>query len=90
MTGVHLLIGGEVQGVGFRWFVHAHAHRLGLVGFVRNRADGRVEVRAEGEHAQLESLIELCRQGPPYSGVEGVEVEWTPATGQYREFRIAS
>ena len=46
-------VSGEVQMVGFRMFVQRHARQLGLRGFVRNRPDGRVEVGAEGERADL-------------------------------------
>ena len=46
---VHILVQGLVQGVGFRWFVAREAGQLGLQGFVRNRAEGTVELEAEGE-----------------------------------------
>ena len=45
---VHLVVRGRVQGVGFRWFVKEVARGLDLAGWVKNRADGGVEVVAEG------------------------------------------
>ena len=42
------LVRGRVQGVGFRWFVEREAHILGIAGWVRNNADGSVEVLAMG------------------------------------------
>jgi acylphosphatase len=45
----HYVIGGRVQGVGFRFFSQAAASREGIGGWVRNRADGCVEVLAEGD-----------------------------------------
>ena len=44
MTTTKFLVSGEVQGVGFRWFVARHSRRLGLHGHARNLNDGRVEV----------------------------------------------
>jgi acylphosphatase len=76
---VQALVSGRVQGVGFRFFVVQHARRLGLAGSVRNLADGRVEVRARGERAALELLLDQLRQGPRLSRVEGVAVEWGTA-----------
>ena len=64
---------GRVQGVGFRWWTRAQATRLGLVGEVRNAADGSVEVRARGDEGALAELQRLLGQGPPHASVKGVE-----------------
>ena len=47
------LVRGRVQGVGFRWFVEREAHMLGIAGWVRNNADGSVEVLAMGTRDQF-------------------------------------
>ncbi len=86
---VHLEIRGRVQGVFFRAETVDQAVGLGLVGWVRNRRDGSVEVVAEGEKARLEQLIAWCRQGPPLARVSEVAVEWLPAAGEFHEFRAA-
>ncbi len=83
------LIRGNVQGVSFRWFVGEEAMRLGLRGWVRNRRDGRVEVLAEGERDALTALLEELRRGPRYARVEGVDIDWTEASGEFADFRIA-
>ena len=75
-------VSGEVQMVGFRMFVQRHARQLGLRGFVRNLPDGRVEVGAEGERANLERLLSLLRQGPPAAVVQRVECQWTEPRGE--------
>ena len=47
VTTVRFLVSGRVQGVGFRWFTHREAERLGIAGWARNLPDGRVEVLAK-------------------------------------------
>ena len=55
------LVRGRVQGVGFRWFVEREAHILGIAGWVRNNADGSVEVLAMGSRDQLLGLRSRLR-----------------------------
>jgi acylphosphatase len=70
------VVAGLVQGVGFRWYVARHARGLGLAGYARNLADGRVEVVASGgDGAALARLEELLRAGPAHARVDSVEVE---------------
>ncbi len=67
---VHLLVSGLVQGVAFRAYTVDEARRLGVHGWVRNLADGRVEVEAEGDRAALDGLVAWCRRGPPAAQVD--------------------
>jgi acylphosphatase len=70
------VVAGMVQGVGFRWFVARHARGLGLAGYARNLADGRVEVVATGsDGAALARLEELLRTGPAHARVDGVDAQ---------------
>jgi acylphosphatase len=62
---------GQVQGVGFRWWTRARALELGLIGFVRNMADGRVEICAQGPLEAIEALRELIDQEPSTTGRPG-------------------
>jgi acylphosphatase len=66
-------VSGRVQGVGFRYWTTTRAKALNLVGWVRNRRDGRVEVLAYGERADLDSLAHDLHQGPEGAEVSGVE-----------------
>lgn len=66
-------IAGRVQGVGFRYWTSTRAKRLNLVGWVRNRSDGRVEVLAYGEKADLDTLAHDLHAGPEAATVETVE-----------------
>ena len=79
---------GHVQGVGFRYYVRQMARRYGLVGFVRNDAEGTVTVTAEGSRARLDAFVETLHQGPDMADVEEVDVRWEPATGRFKTFAI--
>ena len=82
------VVRGRVQGVGFRWFVEAEAHRLGIAGWVRNNHDGSVEVLAQGSREQIAGLHSSLRQGPRAARVDDVEViEAKPIAG-LATFRI--
>ena len=70
---VRFIVSGAVQGVGFRWFVLRRARMLGLTGYARNLADGRVEVYASGPEGGLASLEMELRSGPPAAAVQNVE-----------------
>jgi acylphosphatase len=63
---------GVVQGVGFRWFTMRAARRLGLAGWVRNDADGSVEVLVEGSEAAVDRFVEALRSGPEGASVAEV------------------
>jgi acylphosphatase len=58
--------------VGFRWFAREAARRLGLAGWVRNRADGRVEIAVEGDPPLLEQFLRQVERGPSGAVVERV------------------
>jgi len=88
---IRLLISGRVQGVCFRAATREEAQRLGLKGTVRNLADGRVEILAEGEEEPLQSLEAFCRRGPPFALVRGMERREEPAGAPpLPPFRIAT
>ena len=72
---VRLVVGGRVQGVGFRVFVEDEANLRGLDGWVRNLRDGTVEALIAGPADQVDEMIEAARRGPPASKVEAVRVE---------------
>jgi acylphosphatase len=71
---VRLVISGRVQGVSYRWWTVGEATKRGVNGWVRNRRDGNVEALVSGPAAQVDDLIEACRQGPPAARVNDIEV----------------
>jgi len=66
-------VSGRVQGVFYRATCVRKAQSLGLTGFARNLADGRVEVLACGEAAALDALVAWLWEGSPASKVTAVE-----------------
>jgi acylphosphatase len=71
MERLHAVIRGDVQGVGFRYFIQRRAHQLGLQGWVRNNDDGTVELVAEGDKPQLEQLQMAAEEGPGWPASSG-------------------
>jgi acylphosphatase len=82
------LVRGRVQGVGFRWFVEREAHMLGVAGWVRNNADGAVEVLAQGTPDQLSALRDRLQQGPRAARVDQVQESEANLTQGMKTFRI--
>jgi acylphosphatase len=70
---VVLRVSGKVQGVGFRWFVLSEAERLGLRGWVRNAADGSVELEASGAETAIDELRRRLEKGPPAARVHRID-----------------
>ncbi|MGE6319643.1 acylphosphatase [Pseudomonas oryzihabitans] len=77
----HGLISGRVQGVYYRESTRQEAQRLGVTGWVRNLADGRVECHLEGSIEALARLELWLWQGPAAAEVIGVELEEVACTG---------
>lgn len=82
------VVTGRVQGVGFRAFTVDAARAEGLVGWVRNRPDGAVEVQAEGDADALQRFEWRLWQGPPHGRVDDVASE-DVVPGGATGFRIA-
>ena len=82
------LIGGRVQGVGFRMFAVDRASLEGLHGSVRNLPDGRVEAVVEGDAESVERVERALRRGPAAANVESFEVEVIVPTGRATGFTM--
>lgn len=83
-----VFISGCVQGVGFRWYTRAQARALGLVGWVRNLPDGRVEAVFQGADEDVEAMVEWCHTGSPSSRVRDVAVSDEPVVNREGDFEV--
>jgi acylphosphatase len=84
----HAVVIGRVQGVGYRYSAVRQARALGVTGAVANRADGNVDVQAEGPMPDLEQFLEWLRRGPPGAHVRDVQLEWVPWSGRFQGFEV--
>ncbi len=87
---LHIWVTGRVQGVGFRMFVYGSASRLNLVGWVRNRYNGDVEIIAQGPRDKLFTLLSEVRLGPPASIITDVKYVWEEPDGKFNRFDLAA
>lgn len=78
MTSVRVVVYGLVQGVGFRYSARAEAERLGITGWIRNRADGAVEAEIGGDAEQVQRMLDWLAHGPRGAAVTAVEVHEIP------------
>ena len=85
---VHVFYIGRVQGVGFRMSAEDAARPFDVVGWVKNLADGRVEVVAEGDERTLKKFLDALRTGAMKNFIQDVDASWADATGEFREFEI--
>ena len=85
---LYVLISGKVQGVGFRNFTQINAKQLGINGYAKNLPNGKVEIVAEGDKAQLDALVALVKKGPRYARVDSIEIDERAFTGEYETFGI--
>ncbi len=82
-----VLYSGRVQGVGFRYTTQRVAARFAVTGWVRNLADGRVELVVEGEPAELDRFSTALDEAMA-GYIRGREVRDGPATGEFADFGI--
>ena len=85
---VHVFYSGRVQGVGFRMTAEDTARQFGVVGWVKNLHDGRVEVLAEAEEAVLEPFLQAIRTGPMKNFIQQIDVVWGQASETFTDFEI--
>ena len=85
---VNMKITGKVQGVGFRYFVLRQAQELGINGWVSNKSNGDVEALAQGDKEDLDQFIAKVKQGPAFSRVDDVSLNWGNEAEQYFGFKI--
>jgi acylphosphatase len=88
MQRVHMIVHGKVQGVGFRWHTQQLAARYGIVGWVRNRSDGTVEIDAQGPTEAMNKFVQGVRKGSPFSKVTRISTQSKAPRKDLRSFQI--
>ena len=81
-------VSGRVQGVGFRYFTQEAAMHEGLTGWVRNLADGTVEVMAEGDAEAVERFARRLARGPSLARVDRVDIDDETPSGARGPFSV--
>ena len=84
MKRMHVVVSGDVQGVGYRYTMRIVAREVGVTGWVRNRRDGSVEAEVEGSDAQVDEVLAWMAEGPPGSQVQSAQVTDTEPQGDRR------
>lgn len=87
---MHILYSGKVQGVGFRYTTKNVALGYEVTGQVRNLPDGRVELIAEGNEAELEAFQQGIRESGLGHFIASEELCWEDPQGRFRGFEISS
>ena len=85
---MNIFYSGSVQGVGFRYTTKTVATGFEVTGTVRNLPDGRVELIAEGAHAELEAFRDAIRGAGLASFIHDENITWSDAQNDLRGFEI--
>ena len=88
MVEAHLIITGRVQGVGFRYYATRYAENIGIRGYVKNLADGSVEILAEGEEEQIEQFKDRLEKGSGYARIDDISITFKPYEAKYQTFGV--
>ncbi|MGH7914622.1 MAG: acylphosphatase [Candidatus Binataceae bacterium] len=88
LARLRMLVHGRVQGVFFRHAAAVEARELGLRGWVKNLANGDVEIVAEGPRRELKILAAWANQGPRLARVTAVEEQWSGYRSEEGAFTI--
>jgi len=72
---IHVLVTGDVQGVGFRQYIRYQARKLNIKGWVKNLSDGSVEAVFIGSPENVGKMIEFSRKGPVLAEVKNIETD---------------
>lgn len=85
---MQVIIRGQVQGVFFRAFIAEKANMLNIKGYVRNTKDRSVEALFQGTKSAIKQMLEYCKQGPPRSEVEDVQIIRETNLKSFKDFSI--
>ncbi len=75
MKRYHVIVEGQVQGVGFRGFAMLNAQRRHLTGSVKNLENGMVEIFVQGEEAAIDDFLAVIEKGDRFIRVDQIYVK---------------
>lgn len=87
-ASVKIVVSGDVQGVGYRYFIARAAMELDIHGYAMNLYNGDVEIYAEGKKEFLEELIKRAKKGPPHAYVDKAGIDWLEFKNKYDNFEV--
>lgn len=85
---VKAIVSGSVQGVGFRMSTQSKARQIGVRGYVRNLANGDVEIVAAGEAERVDKLLQWTKSGPSSAVVNNLQVASITDDMEFEDFEI--
>lgn len=88
LNQLHILVSGNVQGVGYRYYAQMKAMQLGITGWAKNHDDGTVEIIASGPDVDLDQFVSDLRQGNPFSEVIDIQINQLEEKNVYHSFTI--
>jgi acylphosphatase len=84
----HVFYSGRVQGVGFRYTAEKLAMDLGLVGWVKNLPDNRVELVCEGPKRKIELLLKRIQESGLGPYIQKTNCAWEKPSHQFKDFGV--
>lgn len=88
MERYYIVVSGQVQGVGFRYFAYYNAVRLNITGWVRNCYNGDVDMEIQGDEESLSAFIKIIKKGNGYSSIQDITVKSIDIKQKERSFKI--
>ena len=87
-VGAKIRVTGNVQRVGYRYFVQNWAEDFGLGGWVKNKSDGSVIMQLEGRKDNVEKLLTELKEGTENVVFENIKVDWLSFENKFRNFKV--
>lgn len=85
---LRILIEGRLNTMNFRFNAQRQATKLGLVGFIRNLSDGRIEIEVQGDDAQVKKILDWCQQEPHGSQMRSILFRYDEPVNRYSDFSV--